>query len=295
MATTTVARASAARPSNLGDVQTTVKTFGVKEFTRHSSPDDARAEEIKLLGYTILPGVLSPGELASAREKMDQIYARQVEEAGGDANLRAINDTYNARCLLAYDELFLSVATSQPVLSLVEKFLGDYFTLMLQNGIINVPSVGDEQNAGYWHRDLNYQHFICTRPLSISALFCVDDFSAETGGTCVLPASHKTEGFPSEEFVREHERVIEAAAGSVVVFDSMLYHRGGHNRSRAPRRAVNHMYTLPLVKQQISLPRMLGGKYRDDPFLAKFLGYESESEESVVAFRRNRLARIGAA
>ncbi len=271
--------------------QSVVKTFGVKEFSSASSEVDQGVEEIKLLGYTIVPDALTAAELDSAREKIDRIYDKQLEEIGGEQQLAAINDTYTARCLLAYDEYFLSVATNPNVLSIVEGFLGDYFVLMLQNGVINIPSVGNEQNAGYWHRDLNYQHFISTRPISISALFCVDDFSEETGGTYLLPASHKTEAFPSEEFVRQHEQVVEARAGSVIVFDSMLYHRGGYNRSPRVRRAINHMYTLPLIKQQISLPGMLAGKYRDDASLSKFLGYESETDESVIAFRRKRLKR----
>lgn len=269
-----------------------VKTFGVKEFSSASSEVDQAAEDIRLLGYKTVPDALTAEELDEAREKMDRIYAQQIDEAGGEQQLAAINDTYTARCMLAYDEFFLKVATNSKVLSIVQRFLGDYFVLMLQNGVINIPSVGNEQNAGSWHRDLNYQHFISTRPISISALFCVDDFSEETGGTFVLPASHKTEAFPSEEFVRQHEQVINARAGSVIVFDSMMYHRGGLNRSPLPRRAINHMYTLPFIKQQISLPRMLNGKYRDDQFLNRFLGYESETDESVTEFRRRRLERI---
>jgi ectoine hydroxylase-related dioxygenase (phytanoyl-CoA dioxygenase family) len=272
--------------------QSSVKTFGVKEFSSAASEVDQAAEDIRLLGYKIVPGALTAAELDEAREKMDRIYAQQIDEAGGEHQLAAINDTYTARCMLAYDEFFLKVATNAKVLSIVQRFLGDYFVLMLQNGVINIPSVGNEQNAGSWHRDLNYQHFISTRPISISALFCVDDFSEETGGTFVLPASHKSEAFPSEEFVRQHEQVINARAGSVIVFDSMMYHRGGLNRSPRPRRAINHMYTLPFIKQQISLPHMLKGKYRDDQFLNKFLGYDSETDESVTEFRRRRLERI---
>jgi ectoine hydroxylase-related dioxygenase (phytanoyl-CoA dioxygenase family) len=274
------------------NMEEAVKTFGVKEFSRVSSDVDRCVEEIKILGYTTLPRVLSEAELAAAREKIDRIYQVQIDEVGAESQLAAINDTYNARCPLAYDEFFLSVATHRSVLAVVERFLGDYFVLMLQNGILNVPTVGDEQNAGQWHRDLNYQHFISTRPISISALFCVDDFSDETGGTHVLPASHKSEAFPSEEFVRRQEKIIEAEAGSVLVFDSMLYHRGGRNRSRHTRRALNHMYTLPFVKQQISLPGILKGKYREDPFLNKFLGYDSEPDESVFEFRQKRIRRI---
>jgi hypothetical protein len=52
------------------------------------------------------------------------------------------------------------------------------------------------------------------------------------------------------------------------------------------------MYTLPLIKQQISFPNMLQGKYRDDPFLGKFLGYESETGTTVTEWREERLARL---
>jgi ectoine hydroxylase-related dioxygenase (phytanoyl-CoA dioxygenase family) len=269
-----------------------VKTFGVKEFNSADTQLDQSVEEIKVLGYSIVPGVLSAAELLVARKKIDQVYAEQVEEMGGEQQLAAINDAHTARCPLAYDDFFLSVATNATVMSIVERFLGDYFILMLQNGVINTPKVGNKQNAGYWHRDLNYQHFISTRPISISALFCIDEFSEETGGTYLLPASHKAEAFPSEEFVLRHEKVVNAPAGAAIVFDSMLYHRGGYNRSLHPRRGLNHMYSLPLIKQQISLPRMLKGKYSDDPFLRKFLGYTSEPDESVVEFRKTRLARL---
>jgi ectoine hydroxylase-related dioxygenase (phytanoyl-CoA dioxygenase family) len=268
-----------------------VKTFGVKESTRLESTTHGHIEEIKLVGYTVLPGVLSDAEIGVARVKIDQIYQTQISEIGGRQHLEAIDDTYTAMCLLAYDDFFLSLATKPRILTLVEYFLGDYFTLMLQNGIVNVPEVGDNQAPGYWHRDLGYQHFISSRPLGITALYCVDDFKEETGGTRVLPYSHKAETFPSEEFVRQHEQAISAAAGSAIVFDSMMYHRGGHNRSPTVRRGINNIYTLPLVKQQISLPKILQGRYQEDAFLSKLLGYDSETDANVEEFRKRRIRR----
>jgi ectoine hydroxylase-related dioxygenase (phytanoyl-CoA dioxygenase family) len=269
-----------------------VKTFGVKEFNRPASELERRAEEIRLAGYTIVDDVLSADELDQAREGIARIYEKQIEEIGGREYLEAIGDTYTAMCLLAYDEFFLTLAIKPQVLEIVETFLGDYYTLMLQNGIINVPEVGDDQTAGYWHRDIGYQHFISSRPVGITALYCIDDFSAETGGTHVLPHSHKAETFPSEEFVRQHAVGVEARAGAAIVFDSMLYHRGGHNRSEGMRRGINNIYTLPLIRQQISLPKILAGRYADEPFLRKMLGYESETDANVLEFRRRRLQRM---
>ena len=69
----------------------------------------------------------------------------------------------------------------------------------------------------------------------------------------------------------------------------MTYHRGGVNRSNGLRRGVNHLFGLPFIKQHISFPQSLRGKYRDDPSLSKFLGYDTEAAESVFSGEQNRL------
>jgi ectoine hydroxylase-related dioxygenase (phytanoyl-CoA dioxygenase family) len=269
------------------------KTFAVREFADCGSDEEVRAEEIRILGYTVLPGVLGERELGPAREKLDAIYRAQLDEVGGEEVVRRINDEHVARAPLAYDDFFLGVATRPAVLAIVGRLLtGGYFQLMLQNGIINAPAQGHDHAAGAWHRDLNYQHYVSSRPLSVSALFCIDDFSALTGGTHVLPGSHNVEAFPPDAFIERHELQIEAPAGSVIVFDSMMYHRTGVNRSAGPRRAINHTYTVPFVKQQIDLPSLLGGRHSDDPALRRLLGYESRPDPSVRDFRLKRLARL---
>jgi ectoine hydroxylase-related dioxygenase (phytanoyl-CoA dioxygenase family) len=227
-----------------------------------------------------VPGVIDEAELPEAHRWVDSVYEKQTSEVGGGQNLRAINDETIARCLLAYDDYFLKLATAPKIIALMEKLLGDYFTLLQQNAIINLPDMVSYQTS--WHRDLIYQHFIPSRPIAVSALMCLDDFSKETGGTHVLPGTHKLEKFPSQAYVQRHEVAVNAKAGSAIVFDSMLFHRGGVNSSKHPRRGLNHLYSLPFIKQPIDLPRILDGKYADDDFLRKFLGYESQAAEDVV-------------
>jgi ectoine hydroxylase-related dioxygenase (phytanoyl-CoA dioxygenase family) len=82
---------------------------------------------------------------------------------------------------------------------------------------------------------------------------------------------------------------VNAKAGSALVFDAMAYHRGGFNRSSGLRRGVNHVFGLPFIKQQISFPKSLAGRYREDQFLRRFLGYDTEPAESVVQWRTARL------
>jgi ectoine hydroxylase-related dioxygenase (phytanoyl-CoA dioxygenase family) len=106
-----------------------------------------------------------------------------------------------------------------------------------------------------------------------------------------LPGTHRIEEYPSDQLAAEIERPVEAPAGSFLVFDSMVFHRAGHNVSSMPRRGVNHVYALPFIAQQMSLPDILAGRYADDPALARLFGYETQPASSVDAWWSSRRAR----
>jgi ectoine hydroxylase-related dioxygenase (phytanoyl-CoA dioxygenase family) len=267
-----------------------IRSYGVKQANVNQSAFHRHAEEIRLAGYTVLRQIIDPALLPSARVKLDRLYQAQAAAHGGIAQLRAIDDANVVRCPMAQDDFFLELAANSRLLAVAAELLGDYFVLQQQNGVINPAS--DENYQAGWHRDLPHQHFVCSRPLAISALVCLDPFTAETGGTQVLPASHLVEVFPSEEYVQSHLQGIVAEPGDALVFDSMLYHRAGVNRSGRARRGVNHVYALPFLNQQISLPRALGGRQANDPKMRRLLGYEIEPAESAFAWRDRRLAKL---
>jgi ectoine hydroxylase-related dioxygenase (phytanoyl-CoA dioxygenase family) len=267
-------------------------THGVSEFRRNEDAVDALVEEIREVGFAVVEGVLTEEQLAEMRRRIDEVYDQQVEEVGGLERLALINDLDVARGLLAYDDMFVEMAAMPQVIEVVQRFLGEYIVLSSQNGIINRPS--DELFQVTWHRDLQYRHFTSSRPLAMSALFAIDEFSAETGGTHFLPGSHRSEKFPSPEYVERHQVVAKAPAGSVVIFDAMAYHRAGANTSGRVRRAVNHIYGVPNIQQQISLPSALGGRFEDDPRLRRLLGYEAPPAASTLDWRERKLALAGA-
>jgi ectoine hydroxylase-related dioxygenase (phytanoyl-CoA dioxygenase family) len=264
--------------------------YGVHEKTVVDSDAARHAEEIRISGYSVVPRLVDAPMLQTIRTRLDSAYAAQAAEVGGEERLRAINDANVARCLLAQDLFFLQLATHPRVLAIAAELLGDYFILQQQNGVINPPSGPNHQSA--WHRDLPYQHFVTSRPLALSALWCIDEFNEVTGGTWVVPASHRTERSPSEDFVQSHAKGIVGQPGDALVFDSMLYHRAGENNSGKLRRGINHVYSLPFLKQQIDLPWALGGKLSDDPFLRRLLGYESEPGTTALEWRQRRLAKL---
>jgi hypothetical protein len=138
------------------------------------------AERIRIAGYAVLPGGFSQEDIADFSGRLDRVMQRQVDEFGAD-RLAAVGDALTARCPLAYDEAFVSLAAHSEVLALCRELLGDYIILMQQNGVINPPHQQHTQLS--YHRDLPYQHFVSSRPLAISALFCIDPFRPETGAT----------------------------------------------------------------------------------------------------------------
>lgn len=74
-------------------------------------------------------------------------------------------------------------------------------------------------------------------------------------------------------------------AGSVFIFDSLLWHRSGENRSDGVRRGINHQYTRPFIKQQLNYPELLKGQVDPDSKLAQVLGFWSVPPKSVEEYR----------
>ena len=269
-------------------------SYGIRErIDRHDDAVAFHAERIRLAGYSVVPTDLDDAAIADLRMRLDAVLDRQTREFGGPERLAAIGDAFTARCPLVYDAAFLRLATYPPLLAVCRRLLGDYVVLMQQNGVVN-PS-GEPHSQAAYHRDLPYQHFVSSRPLAVSALFCIDPFRPETGATTVLPGSHRVEPFPSPEVAATVDVPLTADAGSFLVFDSMLFHRAGANRSGSLRRAVNHVYSLPFIAQSISLPAALEGRHADDPALARLLGYDTDPARSANDWRERRSRRAAAA
>ena len=264
--------------------------YGVLERDQLEGELTVHAERIRVAGYSVLTDAFTTEETAQLGARLDAVLERQAEEFGGSARMASIGDTGTARCPLAYDDAFLAPATHPTLLELCRLLVGQYIVLMQQNGVSN-PSV-DAHTQAHYHRDLPYQHFTSSRPLAISALLCLDPFTEETGATTLIPGSHRIERFPSDQVAAALDITVEAGAGSYIVFDSMLFHRAGKNRSGRNRRGINHVFSIPLIAQQISIPAALQGRFGDDPALAPLLGYGAAAPASVLAWREQRLARL---
>lgn len=260
-------------------------SYGVYRECKNSSNLSFIEEQVRRLGYA----VLDPGFSIEKIKKISSVFnasrCRYIEEYGEDY-LKGIDEYNTIRSPLTYGgSEFVELALEESLLAVVGRLISGKFILNQQNGIVN--PAGEEYNQGLWHRDLPYQHFISSQPIAINAIYCVDDFTRENGATFVLPASHKSEVFPSEKFISNNACQIEVKAGSFIILDCMLYHAGGSNISRSDRRGINHMYNIPFMKQQISIPgNIISDSLSDnDKYI---LGFGSVEPSSVSSYLKSR-------
>jgi hypothetical protein len=262
--------------------------YGVREQHVVATDLDKAAEEITYLGYAVIESGYSAQEISRFGRLFDTAH-RQYVELHGEDFLKQIDEYNGIRLPLALDDGFLELAINPKVLELVQALIKNEFILNQQNGVINPP--GGEYNQAAWHRDLPYQHFVSSRPLAISALYCVDDFTTQNGATLVAPASHTQEERPSDSFLKSNTKQITAPAGSFIMLDGMVFHSGGANKTSSRRRAVNHVYSTAFIKQQIDIPSALTDRAVKSKVAADLLNFKYAIRRSVADFLQSRPRR----
>lgn len=261
-----------------------ILSYGVLKKDTSSTIVENAVQEIRNLGFTVVHSGHSDDELKILSEKFDLVYLSYANKFGKD-RLKEIDEHNTIRLPLVLDKCFLDLANNPVIIDILKKLIIGKFILNQQNGIIN-PAC-QQYNQSAWHRDLPYQHFLTTTPLAISALFCLDDFNMENGATHVLPASHKHEMFPSNPYILKNGIQVIAPADSFIIMDCMAFHRGGNNLTKQNRRAVNNIYSIPLIKQQIDIPTVLDKLDLDDN-LKELLGFKYKQPQSIEAFLDTR-------
>jgi ectoine hydroxylase-related dioxygenase (phytanoyl-CoA dioxygenase family) len=268
-----------------------IKRYGVNEQTVSLDTIDRSIEEVKLRGFSILDSGYEPEDLEHLSQAFTLARSQMEERFGGRESLARIDEHNTIRVPMAYQRKFLDLALNPVILDLCKRMLGDHFILNQQNGISN-PGDKKHYNQAAFHRDLPYQHFVSDRPLAINALFCLNDFTKENGATLVIPGSHKLGAFPSDDVVEILQQQIEAPAGSFIVLDCMLFHSGAPNETSHERLAVNHVYSIPLLKQQIDLPGVLGENFTQDAKIRQILGYDTSTPSDIESYYKSRRKKL---
>jgi ectoine hydroxylase-related dioxygenase (phytanoyl-CoA dioxygenase family) len=213
-------------------------------------------EALRRDGFAVVEGVLDAAFLSSTRDAMYRAQAAIRREAG-EERLAAAGERGVLRLMMKFEPIFFRFLEFPELLEVVDATVSNTAIMHLQNGFILPPEKGGaaaEIFQHQFHRD--FPRHLNGYVASVNAFFAIDDFSAANGATLVVPGSHQKPEPPSDD-ERKKAVPLECAAGSMIVFDSTLWHAAGVNASGADRLAINHQFTRSFFKQQIDYVRAL--------------------------------------
>jgi hypothetical protein len=195
-------------------------------------------------GFVILDRVLDPSEISEVTKALAPYERERPMGRNGFEG----EHTQRVYSLAAKGAVFMRIAEHPRIVALLDRLLLPNWLLSTFQSIRLHPG----ETPQPWHCDDAF--YPVPRPrtkLAISTIWAMEDFTGENGATQVIPGSHLWGNDHPDE--RRH-RVVPAImpAGSVMVFDGALWHRGGANQTCRTRLALSPQYCQPWLRQQES-------------------------------------------
>jgi len=194
-------------------------------------------------GYLVVPGALSPEEMAQVRAAADRAEAAWRADPTR-LGLRKSN-LEQVQAPIEYDPLFLDLMEHPSVFPIVREILGHDVSMIDNDYYLSPPH--SESHAG-WHHDVGMERVYHPRSvLMVKVFWLLSDVAPDGGATALLPGSHR---YPPEftlprpeipERMPGHVRMAHPA-GTAWLFNGRVYHAALSNRSPTPRRVLIYNY-----------------------------------------------------
>jgi ectoine hydroxylase-related dioxygenase (phytanoyl-CoA dioxygenase family) len=208
-------------------------------------------------GFCVLPNIIPADQVGAICQ--DIVNIQQTHNANAEAELAktrarghrvGAQGVSNLRQIINHTQSFVPYLAAPAVMTLIETLFGLYPRISCTDCVINHS--GNERN--YWHADWPYNqtnasHIPAPYPdalLHLSSIWMLTPFSAKNGGTLIVPGSHRQAENPSTgkldwmdyEAPYPTEVHVTGAAGSVLFYDSRLWHAVAPNQSDQDRVAL---------------------------------------------------------
>jgi len=161
----------------------------------------------------------------------------------------------------------------------IKYFLKGNYILNSLGAVINLKD--ERPYVQNIHRDI--RSFTGEFKIMIQMMVILDDFTEENGATYFLSGSHKRDTKPDEQYFYDYAERATAKKGSLILFDSNLWHAAGKNYTDRQRRTLTMAFTRPFFKQQMDYPRLLGYDFKDNlsEDLIQVIGYNARLPENL--------------
>jgi ectoine hydroxylase-related dioxygenase (phytanoyl-CoA dioxygenase family) len=209
-----------------------------------AAPDVRRhVERLDADGYVVLPDLVDVRELDAIRRQLEPYL---LDSPRGRNDFEGFH-SQRLYALLVKAPAVATLVAHPTVLAILDKVLHPGY-LLSANIAINVHP---GETAQMLHADDGYCTWPRPRPaVGVSAVWAIDDFTADNGATEIVRGSHKwaSSAIQHPEAEPPVDR-IEMAAGSAVVFLGTTLHRGGANHGRSSRLGITPQYCEPWLRQ----------------------------------------------
>ncbi len=217
-------------------------------------------------GWVLLDSVLPQTLILELRQALDQAIAHC-----GDLQMENLGQVLpgTAHHLLGQGPAFQTLLEQAWLDTELQTLLEGPYILNSFGGVANPP-----ERSAYVHQIHRDQRtFIPDFRLMLNLLVMLDDFLPENGATWLWSGSHRQASAPSPAHFFAQAQQICAQAGSLLLFDSRLWHAAGHNTTSAVRRGLTLTYSRPFLKPQFDYLGQCRGELSDH--LKQILGYYS--------------------
>lgn len=213
-----------------------LQSLGVREDTL-SSEEKWRLDEG---GYLLLSNMLSDAQVRAFATRLDELLEAEGDRAGIEVHQE--EGTARLANLVNKDPIFEVCFTHPRLLAAMVHVLGTELKLNSLNSRAALPNAGLQGLHSDWGSPVAPgDYYIC------NSGWLLDNFTAENGATRIVPGSHRSEKRPQDVLedtvaTQPDEIQVLAPAGSVLVFNSHLWHGGALNKSGAPRRVIHSAF-----------------------------------------------------
>jgi len=225
---------------------------------------------MKTIGYSVFENFLNPDDCKHLKNAL----AGVIEAYHHDKN--HIHD------LLAKDILYARLLEDARLQQVVSAVLDDYWILYAFT-TSSVPPNG-ENYGGRIHVDC--PRFVENYVFNVGIIWTLDDFTAENGGTRLLPSSHHCSTAPTQEYFEKNAVQLCCKAGSLIVFNARVFHCSTKNMTNQWRHSLTMNACRPFMKQRMDWVRIIPESIVNqlNPQAKRIIGYDTRLPASLEEF-----------
>ena len=205
--------------------------------------DDRILFHLKVDGWCVVPGVIPEEEVVGIRESLEATAASHSPSDWAECK------EIRFQGLININQSIAPYLSDERILGACEGLLGQYVRIMDTGAAIGISN-----QRGRFHPDWPFAQDPGTAgkilapypdlPMEITTIWMLSSFTADNGGTIMVSGSHKQPNNPTGDngvdLNKPYPTEIQATgnAGSVLIFDSRIWHAAAVNHTEKRRTAA---------------------------------------------------------